>query len=43
VVGAPTAQVRITGEYLTDLMTGEAQPESAPEMMRDALFRRPKP
>jgi hypothetical protein len=40
--GLPTGQVRITGEYLEDLMTGDADPENAPEVMRDVLFRREK-
>jgi hypothetical protein len=40
-LGLPTAQPRITGEYLVDLMTGEAEPENAVELMQDVLFRRP--
>lgn len=42
VLGLPTAQPRITGEYLTDLLSGEADPENAPELMHDVLFRRQK-
>lgn len=40
--GLPTGQARITGEYLEDLLSGDAQPENAAEMMRDALFKRTK-
>ncbi len=39
--GLPTAQVRITGEYLYDLFTGQASPADAAEAMHDTLFRRP--
>lgn len=39
--GLPTAQVRITGEYLFDLFTGKASPNDAAEAMHDTLFRRP--
>ena len=39
--GLPTAQPRITGEYLEDLFTGDASPETAAEMWHDLLFRRP--
>ena len=39
--GLPTAQPRITGEYLDDLFTGDASPETAAEMWHDLLFRRP--
>lgn len=42
VVGLPTSQVRVTGSYLTDLLSGEAQPENAGEILRDLLFRRKK-
>lgn len=42
VAGLPTAQVKITGSYLTDLISGEAQPENAGEVLRDLLFRRKK-
>ena len=42
VVGLPTAQVRITGGYLADLMSGEAEPENAAELMQGVLFRRKK-
>lgn len=41
-LGLPTAQTRITGGYLYDLMTGDAQPENAPELLRDLLFKQPK-
>jgi hypothetical protein len=41
IFGLPTGQARITGEYLEDLLTGDAEPENAGEIMRDALFRRP--
>jgi len=43
ILGLPTAQTRITGGYLYDLMTGEAQPENAPELVKGLLFKRPKP
>lgn len=39
--GLPTAQPRITGEYLYDLFTGQASPNDAAEAMHDVLFRRP--
>lgn len=42
VLGLPTAQIRITGSYLTDLLSGEADPENAGEILRDLLFKRPK-
>jgi hypothetical protein len=42
IFGLPTAQARVTGEYLEDLLTGDAEPENAPEMLRDLLYRRPK-
>lgn len=42
-LGLPTAQTRITGGYLYDLMTGDAQPENAAELMQGLLFKRPKP
>lgn len=41
VFGLPTAQTRITGEYLSDLWTGKATPANAAEAMHDVLFRRP--
>lgn len=41
VFGLPTAQPRITGEYLYDLMSGQASPDDAAEAMHDVLFRRP--
>lgn len=42
VVGLPTAQVRVTGSYLTDLLSGDAQPENAGQILRDLLFKRKK-
>lgn len=42
IFGLPTGQVRITGEYLEDLLTGDAEPENAMELMRDSLFKRPR-
>lgn len=42
VLGLPTAQTRITGEYIFDLISGDADPENAPEILRDLLFRRDK-
>lgn len=42
VLGLPTAQPRITGEYIFDLISGDADPENAPDMLRDMLFRRDK-
>lgn len=41
VFGLPTAQPRITGEYLTDLWTGDASPDNAAQALHDVLFRRP--
>jgi hypothetical protein len=41
IFGLPTAQPRITGEYLTDLWTGDASPENAGQALHDVLFRRP--
>ena len=41
IFGLPTAQPRITGEYLYDLFTGQASPADAAEAMHDTLFRRP--
>jgi len=40
IAGLPTAQTRITGEYLVDLLSGNEEPENAPELLRDAVFRR---
>ncbi len=40
ILGLPTAQARITGEYLVDLLTGEAEPENAAQLLRDAVFKR---
>ena len=42
VLGLPTAQVRITGEYLINLLNGEAEVDNVQQILRDALFRRPK-
>ena len=42
IFGLPTGQVRITGEYLEDLLTGDAEPENAMELLRDSLFKRPR-
>ena len=41
IFGLPTAQPRITGEYLTDLWTGSASPDNAAQALHDVLFRRP--
>lgn len=41
IFGLPTAQPRITAEYLTDLWTGSASPEDAGQALHDILFRRP--
>lgn len=42
IFGLPTGQLRVTGEYLEDLLTGDADPENAMELLRDGLFRRRK-
>lgn len=42
VFGLPTAQPRITGEYLTDLMGGDANPDGIAEALHDLAFRRPR-
>jgi hypothetical protein len=42
ITGLPTSQTRITGEYLIDLLSGDEEPENVPELLRDAVFRRPK-
>ena len=42
IFGLPTGQTRITGEYLEDLLTGDAEPENAMELLRDSLFKRPR-
>ena len=42
IVGLPTAQARITGSYLVDLMTGDADPENALELVRDMIYKRKK-
>lgn len=41
VLGLPTAQVRITGEYITDVLTNQAHPETPQQALHDLLFRRP--
>lgn len=43
VLGLPTAQVRITGEYITDVLTDQARPESPQQALHDLLFRRQQP
>lgn len=40
-LGLPTAQARITGEYLQKLLTGETSPEDAADVLK-GLFFRPK-
>jgi len=40
VVGLPIIQPVITGEYLLDLLEGEATPEGPGDFMHDLLFRR---
>lgn len=40
VLGLPTAQVRITGEYITDVLTNQAHPQSPQQTLHDLLFRR---
>ena len=42
IFGLPTGQLRVTGEYLEDLLIGDADPENAMELLRDGLFRRRK-
>jgi hypothetical protein len=42
VFGLPTAQLRISGEYVTDVLTDQANPESPQEALHDLLFRRPR-
>ena len=39
-LGFPTAQPAITGEYLIDLLNGEARPKGVGDFMHDLLFRR---
>lgn len=39
-IGLPTDQAAITGEYLLDLLNGEAQPKDPLEAMRGILLRR---
>lgn len=43
VLGLPTAQVRITGEYITDVLTNQAHPETPQQALHDLLFRRQEP
>lgn len=43
VLGLPTAQVRITGEYITDVLTNQAHPETPQQALHDLLFRREQP
>jgi hypothetical protein len=40
VFGLPTAQPRITGEYIYDVMSGEESPDDLPEFVANTLFRR---
>lgn len=42
IFGLPTAQARISGEYLLNLLSGNEEPEDAAELMRDAVFRKQK-
>lgn len=42
IFGLPTAQVSITGSYLLDLLNGDADPENALDILKDALFKRKK-
>lgn len=42
IFGLPTAQVSITGSYLLDLINGDADPENALDILKDALFKRKK-
>jgi hypothetical protein len=39
VLGLPTSQARITGEYLQNLLSGEAEPENAADVLKGLLFR----
>lgn len=39
VTGLPTAQVRITGEYLENLLSGDTSPENAADVLKGLLFR----
>lgn len=39
-LGLPTSQVEITGGYLRDLMTGDADPEDIGEFAHDLFYRR---
>lgn len=40
VFGMPTAQPRITGEYLADLLGGDENPESLADALHGLAFRR---
>jgi hypothetical protein len=40
VFGLPTAQPRITGEYMLDVLSGEEEPNDLPEFIGNTLFRR---
>jgi len=42
-VGLPTGQIQITGEYLYDLATGEADPDDLGEFAYGMLYRRREP
>lgn len=39
VLGLPTAQARITGEYLENLLSGDVSPENAADVLKGLLFR----
>ena len=39
VLGLPTAQPRITGEYLENLLSGDVSPENAADVLKGLLFR----
>lgn len=39
VLGLPTAQPRITGEYLENLLSGDVSPENASDVLKGLLFR----
>lgn len=42
ITGLPTAQTSVTGSYLTDLLSGEADPENALELVQDLIYKRKK-
>jgi hypothetical protein len=42
ILGLPTGQPAITGEYLTDLLTDEEEPDGAGNFLHELLFRRSK-